>query len=175
MKKIVSIVVLVAILVVAASTVVNATTNSELADKLYQIGSKYGLTSGDKVKIERYLSDYPVTNEQADKLVEKANQAAGIMDAAGKTNISQLSKADKDALKAIANEAADIVDVQLTFNKSSVTIKKNGKVIETIKSENGKLTYTGNETNVVLVVSSVVAVALVATVVVVARKKIANV
>ena len=42
-----------------------ATTSSELADTLYNKGSKYGMTSADKVKIERYLADNPVTDEEA--------------------------------------------------------------------------------------------------------------
>ena len=55
MKKIISIVAIFAILMVGAMSVVNAASSSTLADQLYAIGSKYGMTAADKVKMERYL------------------------------------------------------------------------------------------------------------------------
>ncbi len=55
-----------------AVTGVNATTNDNLAETLYNIGAKYGMTKADKVKIERYLADYPVTESEANAIVAKS-------------------------------------------------------------------------------------------------------
>ena len=55
MKKTLTIALLAIITIMALATGVNAATSSTLADELYAKGSKYGMTSADKVKIERYL------------------------------------------------------------------------------------------------------------------------
>lgn len=171
MKKLLTISILAVMLVLMTITGVNATTNDNLADTLYNIGSKYGMTKSDKVKIERYLADNPVTESKANAIVAKANEAAKIMDEAGVTDFSKLSEDKKAEIKSIANQAASIVGVTLTYKSGSVEIYKDGKLIETVTNNNGKLAYTGNN-NIVLVVSSIAVIALAS--VAVARKKLAN-
>lgn len=171
MKKLLTISILAVMLVLMTITGVNATTNDNLADTLYNIGSKYGMTKSDKVKIERYLADNPVTESEANAIVAKANEAAKIMDEAGVTDFSKLSEDKKAEIKSIANQAASIVGVTLTYKSGSVEIYKDGKLIETVTNNNGKLAYTGNN-NIVLVVSSIAVIALAS--VAVARKKLAN-
>ena len=172
MKKLISIAILLVMVVMLSAGLVNAATNDTLADELYAIGSKYGMTSADKVKIERYLSDNPVTDDQANQIIAKANEAAAIMEAAGTTNINDLTSEQKDQLKALANEAASIIGLTLVFKSGTVEIYKDGTLIETLGLESGKLAYTGNSVNTVLVVSSVAVVALAAGLI--ARKKFAN-
>ena len=143
MKKTLTIALLAIITIMALATGVNAATSSTLADELYAKGSKYGMTSADKVKIERYLKENPVTDAQANEI------------------------------KSVATEAAKIVDLKLVFNKKSVAIyNKDGKLVETVSNTNGKLAYTGNVVNVVVLATTVVA--LVAVSAVVARKRIVN-
>lgn len=172
MRKLLSIAIVFVMVAVLATTVVNAATSATLANDLYTIGSKYGMTSADKVKIERYIADNAVTDEQANQVLAKAEQAAKIMDEAGVTNYSELSADKKNELKTIANEAASVLGLTLTFKSGNVEVYKDGKLIETLGTSNGKLVYTGNNTNIILVVSSVAVVALAAGFV--ARKKIAN-
>lgn len=170
MKKVLTISILAVMLVLMVVTGVNATTNDNLAETLYNMGAKYGMTKSDKLKIERYLADYPVTESEANAIVAKAEEAVKVMEDAGVTDYTKLSKAQKDQIKSIANEAASIVDVTLVFKTKEVEIYKNGKLIETVSNNNGKLAYTGNN-NIVLVVSSIAVIALAS---VVARKKLAN-
>lgn len=172
MKKSITIALLVVMLVMAFATVVNATTSAELADKLYEKGSKYGLTESDKVRIDRYLSQYPVTDEQANQVLAKADEAIAIMEAAGVTNYAELTTAQKSSMKTIANEAADILGVKLVFKTGSVEVYKDGKLVETVSETDGKLAYTGNNVNVVLVVSIIAIIALAITVV--AKRNLAN-
>lgn len=172
MKKSLSIALLIVMLVMAFATVVNAATSADLADKLYEKGSAYGLTKADKVKIERYLSENPVSDETANSILAKADEVIAIMDEAGVKNYSKLTADQKSKVKSIATEAADLVDIQLVFKKGSVELLKDGKVIETITQNNGKLAYTGNNVNVVLVVSLIAIIALAITVV--AKKTFAN-
>ena len=106
------------------------------------------------------------------KMYYTPEEAVKVMEDAGVTNVSKLNSKQLDKIKSIANEAATIVDVTLKFKKNSVEIYKDGKLIEEVTSNNGKLAYTGNNVNAVLAVSSVTVIAL-ATVFVV-KKKFAN-
>ena len=172
MKKSLLISILTAVIVMACATLVNAATTATLADELYAKGKKYGMTSADKVKVERYLSENTVTDEQANAIVAKADEAIAVMEAAGTTDYRKLTDAQKDQVKSIANSAADIIDVKLVFKKNTVEIYNNaGKLIETIGNNNGKLAYTGNNVNVVLTVSVIAMIALAITV---ATKRISN-
>ncbi len=173
MKKLVSIAIIFVMMVTAFSVMSNASSNATLANDLYAVGSKYGMKESDKLKIERYLSDNPVTDEQANQVLAKANEAAKIMEDAGTTNVKDLTTAQKNKLKSLANEAASIVDLTLVFKADTVEIYKDGKLIESVGSESNKLAYTGNNVNVILVVSSIAIVALATGFIV--RKKSVNV
>ncbi len=172
MKKLLSFVVLF-ILLIATATTVNATNSSGLADELYDMGKPYGMTSSDKIRIERYLTDNKVTDEQANQVISKAKQAVAIMEKAGTTNYSKLSDSQKEEMKSLAIDAAKVLDLTLEFSNKQVKVYQDGKLIDVVTYDNnGKLAYTGNNTNAVLVVSSVAIIAL--ALVFVARKKSAN-
>ena len=94
------------------------------------------------------------------------------MEAEGVTNVKDLTAEKKEEVKTLLNEAASVIGVTLTFKNEAVEVYKDGKLVETLGTSNGKLAYTGNNVNVILVVSSVAVVALVAGFV--ARKKFAN-
>jgi len=166
MKKTLVISILFAIILMACATVVNATTSSTLADEIYSKGKKYGVTSADKVKIERYLSENEVSDEEANQIISKVDEAVAVMEKAGVVNYGELTQSQRDELKTIAKEAADIIDVKLVYKSGSVEIYDNqGKLIETVAPNNGKLAYTGNDSvNVVLTVSVIAVIALAITV-----------
>ena len=98
MKKLLSIVTIL-IMMILTSTVVKATTSATLADELYALGAKYGMTSADKIKIERYVADNTVTDAQANAVVAKAKEAVKIMEDAGKTNINSLTNEELKPMK----------------------------------------------------------------------------
>ena len=173
MKKTLIVSILMSIILFVGASVVSAATTETLADELYVKGKKYGMTTADKVRIERYLSENPVTDEQANQIMSKADEAVAVMENAGVTNYNKLTQDKKSELKTIAKETADIVGAKLEFKSGSVEIyDANGKLIETVAQNNGKLAYTGNNSvNVVLTVSVIAMIALAITV---GGKKIAN-
>ncbi len=174
MKKIVSSIVMLAImLTMFLGTSVNAATTDELVDKIYSMGQPYGLTSSDKVRLERFLADNPVTEAEADTLIAKAEEAVAVMENAGATSVSELTREQKNELQGIAKEAASIVGVNLVFKAGTVEIYKDGKLIESISNNYGKLAYTGNNISTVAVVSLVAIFAL-AIGLVFARRRVAN-
>ena len=171
MKKIKIIVaMLIAIIIMGTANVFAATTN-ELINEVYSIGSKYGLTNSDKVKIERYLRDNPVTEAEADKLIEKAKEIDSIMQKAGTTDITKLSEEDKSKIKEIAEEAASILNLTLTIKNGKIEIYKDGKLIEVVSIERGKLAYTGNNNFMVYGIIAVAVIAL-ATLLVVKKRNV---
>lgn len=173
MKKTLIVSILMSIILFVGASVVSAATTETLADELYVKGKKYGMTTADKVRIERYLSENPVTDEQANQIMSKADEAVAVMENAGVTNYNKLTQDKKSELKTIAKEAADVIGAKLVFKSGSVEIyDANGKLIETVAQNNGKLAYTGNNSvNVVLTVSVIAMIALAITV---GGKKIAN-
>lgn len=172
MKKIISTLALAVVITVLAASMVMATTNSTIANDLYALGTKYGLTAADKVKLERYFTDHAVTDSQAEQIYAKAKEAVAVAEEAGVTDLTKLNADQKAKMEAKAKEAAAIAGVTLTFKNGTVEVYKDGKKIEAITFTNGKLAYTGNSTNVVLAVS-LISVAALATGIVV-RKRIAN-
>ena len=156
------------VMVVTLANCVNAVSSAELAQKLYEKGKSYGVTTADKVRVERFLSEILVTDAEANELLNYADEAVNLMKEAGVTDVKQLSVEKKNEMKNIATKAANIVNATLVFSDKEVKIYKDGKLVDTITSIDGKLTYTGNTT--AIVVASATVIALVA--VVVAKKKI---
>lgn len=161
MKKLLMIMSIIITVMLIGAINVKAASNTELINTVYNIGSKYGLTSADKVKIERYLADNPVTEQEADSLISKAEEIDAIMKEAGVTDPTKLSQADKDRIQSIANEAASVLKVSLVIKNGNVEIYKDGKLIENVSINNGKLAYTGNNNYVIFGISAVAIVALV--------------
>ena len=174
MKKIVTIATIFLMVVMFATTIVSAATKDILVNDLYALTSKYGVTNADKVKADRFLTEYPITEDQANQIYGKATEAIKILEDAGVTDVkkldTQLTKQQKLKFQSLCQEAADIVGVTLTYRNGTAEVYKNGKKIEVFYFTDGKLAYTGNNINIVLVVSSVAVIAL-ATVYIVRKKK----
>lgn len=170
MKRLFVIVTIAVMLLGILAVSVNAATTDSV-NEIYTIGSKYGMTENDKQQLQNFIDRNEITEAQATKLVEKAKEAEAVMTAAGKTKYSELTTAQKDQLKSIANSAASEVGVSLVFKTNSVEVWKNGKKLMVITNNEGKLAYTGNTLNIVAItVSSVAAIALAAVII---KKRIA--
>ncbi len=169
MKKVLTIAIVAIILMMATMTVVNAATSSTLADELYAIGSNYGMTQNDKVKMEQYLKDYPLSEEKCNEILGLAKQAEQIMIDHNTKDVHSLPADVKAQLIELANRAAAIAGVTLDFKSDRIDVYKDGKWINSFGSSN--LVPTGTQVNTALVVSSVAVIALAATAITVATKK----
>ena len=174
MKKIVTIATIFLMIVMFATTIVSAATKDSLVNDLYALTSKYGVTEADKVKAERFLTEYPITDEKANEIYAKATEAIKVLEDAGVTDIkkleTQLTKQQKIKFEALCQETASLVGATLTYRNGTVEVYKDGKKVEVFYFTDGKLAYTGNNMNIVLVVSSVAMIAL-ATIYIVRKKK----
>ncbi len=171
MKKILVMAVLFVMIALFSVSMVNATTGAELPSQIYSKGSKYGVTEGHKVKMERFIDKHPATDAQADAVMAKVDEVVSVFENAKVTNIAKLSSEDLKKVQDLSTEAAAILNIKLVWKGTKVEIWYNGK-LEDILDFSGKASYTGNDTNIALVVSSVAVVALAAGFI--ARKKLAN-
>lgn len=145
MKKVlISIILILTILMVMIGS--TKATKETLADELYAKFKEYGATEAEKVKVERYLSENDVTEEQARQILNKADEIIEVIKTENVKDVTKLSKEAKSKIKKIAQEAASIIELKLVFYKNKVEIySSKGKLIEVISISNaGKLAYTGN-------------------------------
>ncbi len=169
MKKVLTIALVAIILMMSAMTVVNAATSSTLPDELYAIGSYYGMTENDRVKMQQYLRQYPLSEADCNEILDLARQAQQIMIAHNARNYHSLPEDVQRQLQALALRAADIAGVTLDFKARRIDVYKDGKWINSFGSDT--LVSTGSQVNIALVVSSVAVIALAATAITVATKK----
>ncbi len=172
MKKTLTIAVLFVILVTLVLTGVKAVTGATLADEIYKKLSSYGMSSSDKVRIERHVKD--ITEEKANVILSKVDEAVQVMERDNVTDFRKLSSESKSEIQTLAQEAANTIGYSLTFENGSVKVYDNeGKLVETVSmANNGSLAYTGNS-SVILVASSIAVIALAT--IVVAKTKFAKV
>ena len=178
MKKILIISIVFIMLAAFASTTVKAVSASTLPEDLYNLGKEYKVTEADKARGERYIKDNPITDEQAEEIYAKAQEAVAILKEAGATDVkkldTQLNADQRSRFKAICQEAADVFGVILVYKNGTVEIYKDGKKIDVYTfADEDKLSYTGNNVNIVLVVSVIALVSI--TTAFIVRKKLINV
>ena len=169
MKKLISIAILFVIVMALATTMVSAVTSSTLGNELYSLGAKYGVS---KATIERTIKELDINDSQAGQVLAQAKEAVAVMENAGVTDVTKLSQEDRNQLISIANTTASVVGADVTLKDGKIYIDKDGKTLEVVSFQNGKLVYTGNSVNTILVVSSIAIVAL--TTAFVVRRKSAN-
>lgn len=179
MKKFLKITIVFVILLFCAVSVVNAATNDELVkyvSKNFNIaGKSVNIGAENKRKVERYLNAHPVTNEQADQIIAKVDEAVKLMNDAGVSNPAKLNKDQKEKLVSIAKDAASIAGATISYDSKNetVTVYYNGAVFDTVSVNSQKgLVQTGNDYS--FVVYGIAGVAVIAVATLVIRKKKVN-
>ena len=151
MNKILKITSIIIITLICLGISVQATNNERLLEyvsKEFDIsGEKIKVSESDLVKVERYLAQYPISEENEEKIIAKIDEAVKLMNGENATSLNKLSKAKKDELIEIAKEIAVLADATLTYdaNNKLIAIYKNGKLYDTVSLENYKFVQTGND------------------------------
>ena len=171
MKKILTITILMVLVLTLGATMVKATTQSELEEYLLSTftvaGKTVSLTEANKNRVQRYLSQNTITDEQATAIKAKVEEAIAFMNSKGVYEVTDLSTADKKEILSIAQEGLAIIGLTATYNTSdgSIEIYKNGTLIEAVGKDPAKLVQTGT-TNYVYILAGVAIIAVAATVVI---------
>ena len=102
MNKVLKIALVFVILLLCSVTVVKAATNEDLiayASKEFDVnGETVSLKAADKIKVERNLKKYPVTDEQADQIIAKIDVGIAILRAAKQADPTKLSQDRKSVV-----------------------------------------------------------------------------
>lgn len=172
MKRLATVTLLIVMAVAFLAGTVNAATESELLEYLSQEftvgGETVSISEADKVKIERYLNENEVTAEQADAVIAKVDEAVAVLEAAGETDITKLSQEDKNKLMGIANDAASVLGLSLSYDASTKTLSvyKDGQLIESTSiTSSEELVQTGMTNYVYIAILAVVVIAIAAVVI----------
>ena len=169
MRRILTVLVLAVMLIVATLPVVNASNSNTLPDELYEIGAYYGMTENDRVKMQQYLRQYPLSDADCNTILDLAKQAQQIMIANNARDYHSLPESIQKQLQALALKAADIAGVTLDFKARRIDVYKEGKWINSFGESN--LVPTGANGNIALVASSIAVIALAAAAITIASKK----
>ena len=167
MKKVLNIALIFVVLFFCNVTVSKAATNEELIDyatKSFDVnGNSVSLKAADKVKVRRYLEKYPVTSEVADKIIAKIDEGVSILRASNATDPSKLSKAKKQELLSVGQQAAKLAGAELTYDTKSdaISIYRNGVLVDQVTTNNALVqTGSNNYSYVVYAIAGVVVVAI---------------
>lgn len=154
------------------STNVNAMSESELKTKLtkeYTInGATFKLEDSYVTQLERYLKENEISEKDADYISSKIDEAIKIVEAGKATTIKELTKSEKDKLKALAAEVSEKTEVKVTIAKGGVVTVYNtdGTVFTKVSDP---IQYTND--NTVAIIASI-ALAVVASGIVLVKKNV---
>jgi len=182
MNKVLKIALVFVILLLCSVTVVKAATNEDLiayASKEFDVnGETVSLKAADKIKVERNLKKYPVTDEQADQIIAKIDAGIAILRAAKQADPTKLSQADKERLLALGQEAARIAGFELTYDAATdaLSLYRNGVLIDQATTSDA-LVQTGSAdySYIVYAIAGVAIIAIAGFVVYTTKKSKVNV
>lgn len=119
-------------------------------------GDYVRLSDADILKVERFLREYPITDSEASQIIEKANQIIDILNEAGISDLTKLSKEAKQEVFSLAQEAANIIGATLTYNNTdkTIVIYKDGVKIEAL-SLNPYLKQTGKSNIITISIAAI--------------------
>lgn len=135
------------------STNVNAMSESELKTKLtkeYTInGATFKLEDSYVTQLERYLKENEISEKDADYISSKIDEAVKIVEAGKATTIKELTKSEKDKLKALAAEVSEKTEVKVTIAKGGlVTVYNTDGTVFTKVSD--PIQYTNDNTALIV-------------------------
>lgn len=179
MRRILKVALIFVIAILCLATVVKAATNEDLiayAKKNFNInGADYTLKAADKVKVERILKQYPVTDEQAEEIIGIIDEGVAILRAASLTDPTKLSQSDKDKILALGQKAAKIAGFELTYNAKTdaLSLYRDGVLVDQATTSDA-LVQTGdaNYSYIVYAIAGVAVIAIVAFVVYTKKSKV---
>lgn len=146
------------ILLFGFSANVNAMTESELEAKLtatYTInGHEFSLKDTEKVLVEEYLAANEISEEDADYIAAKVDEAIQILEDANVSNIDALSNGNKNKLVALVSDISSNTAVKATVLSGGVLSIQNIDGTEFARVTKSAIRQTGNN-NIVLITGGI--------------------
>ncbi|HAE61470.1 MAG TPA: hypothetical protein DCG38_03950 [Eubacteriaceae bacterium] len=126
------------------------------------------------IQAENYLKENDVASEDASAIIAKIEDSKAILDAAGVTNVTELSDADKQELLDNVRSAGEVLDLTFTISASNgsydvVVTDAEGAVVTEFKSN--QVNQTG--ANPIMFVGGFALISAAAAFLMINRKKVA--
>ena len=138
----------------------SAMTEAQLKEKMFQTftinGHEFKITDSTKVLVERYLDSYDVSEADCQYIADRIDEAINIIKASGKSKIDDLTKTQKNQLKALVEKVSANTSVKATVTKGSVVVYKPDSTNNAVFAEvTDPIKQTGLETSPVAMMASV--------------------
>lgn len=159
MKKFIQFV-LVLLITLTCMVNVNAKTEEDLKDyvsKTFKIANRdVKLKDSDIVKVERYLSEYDISADNCDKIIQNIDKIVAIMNNAQVADPTKLNYEKRQEVLAILKDTANLAGTSLTYDNTNkvVSVYRDGKLVDTASIKEYKLVQTGKSNTVYVVVFS---------------------
>lgn len=140
---------------------VHASINNRLYDYAKQshfvAGDIIKLSDADLVRVERFLIQNEISDVEASGIISKLDEIKIILDNEGTSNITKISKAKKQEILNLVEEAASYIGATVSYDNSEkvLYLYKNGVKIEAIQV-NPYLKQTGASNYIILSASSLI-------------------
>lgn len=108
---------------------VSAATKQDVINALKSVGANSAMIT----MAENYLKTTSLSSDKLDAVVDNINDVKAIMDASGVTDVTKLSKEDKDKVLAEVSDTANLVGLN-----ANVVVGKDGKRTISLTNDSGK-------------------------------------
>lgn len=178
MKNILKISLFVIVIILSLVSASNAASEEELIaylSKSFDIaGEKVNVPSQYIKEAKRYVDTYEISADAADKIIVKIDECISVMNTAGQKDVNKLSKAQKQKLLILAQEAAKNINATISYSKGNIIVTgEDGKKFGSYPVGNNKFAKTG--VDYTLYITAGVAIIAIAIGIIMYRKKTANV
>ena len=136
---------------------VNAMSEKELQEKFtkeYTInGATFKLDNKYVAQLERYLNDNEISEKDADYIASKIDEAVKIVEAGNAKSIKELTKDEKNKLKALISDISANTAVKVTVEKGGVITIQNSD--GTITKITDPIKYTNDNTLAIVSIGAI--------------------
>ena len=156
MKKIVFLALVIGLLFVGTMNV-NALTESELKEKLFQTikvgGNDFSIPNDKRKIVETYLEQNEISEKDATYIGEQIDKAIAIIKKQGNVDFTKYSQSVKDELKGLVTDISKNTDVKASLTKEGLTVKNTDGsevVITNLVKQTG---YESSKTAIIVAIS----------------------
>lgn len=139
---------------------VNALTEADIKDKLFQTitvgGEEFKLGSGERKIVEDYLDQNEISDAHAAIICEKIDAAINIIKGQGNVNFKNYPQNIKNDLKALVDDISNSTSVKASLTKEGLIVKNSDGSTVVITSLVKQTGYETNKTALIIGLSFII-------------------
>lgn len=147
-------------LFLVGTVTVNALTEADIKDKLFQTitvgGEEFKLSSGERKIVEDYLDQNEISDAHAAIICEKIDAAINIIKGQGNVNFKNYPQNIKNDLKALVDDISNSTSVKASLTKEGLIVKNSDGSTVVITSLVKQTGYETNKTALIIGLSFII-------------------